>query len=157
MVELRNAETTEPFYQVRVAWLQYLLGRYDDSIASYRKAIALKDNLDARLGIVNCQLAQGKYAEAMLDIDELLPAHPQNTTLLAKGAYAAYMRKEYSRAVIYYQNLLAIAPWDMENRGYLVNNLFLSGQEEEGKRQLALLRKYYPQSAMLTLYKDMLK
>jgi tetratricopeptide (TPR) repeat protein len=157
MLELQSAEPNEPFYQVRVAWLQYLLGRYEDAILTYRKAIKLQDNLDAQLGIVNCQLALGKYQEAIGLVDELLKEHAQNPTLMSKGAYAAYMKKDYARAVSYYQMLIGIYPWDMESRGYLVNNLFLSGQEEEGKRQLSLLKKYYPQSAIINLYSSKLK
>jgi len=157
MLELQSAEPAEPFYQVRVAWLQYLLGRYDEAILTYRKAIALQDNLDAHLGIVNCQLALGKYQEAMAIADELLKVHAQNPTLMSKAAYAAYMKKDYALAASYYQKLIAIYPWDMESRGYLVNNLFLAGQEEEGKRQLVLLKKYYPQSAIVTQYSAKLK
>ena len=157
MIELRDADPAEPFYQVRVAWLQYLLGRYDDAIASYRKAIALQDNLDAWLGIINCQLALGKYNEAMAGVDEQLKIHRQNPTLMSKGAYAAYMKKDYARAAAYYQTLISIYPWDMESRGYLVNNLFLSAQDTEGIRQLNLLKKYYPRSAMLELWSHKLK
>lgn len=157
MVELRDAEPTEPFYQVRVAWLQYLLGRYDDAIASYRKSIALQDNLDAWLGIINCQLALGKYLEAMAGVDEQLKIHRQNPTLMSKGAYAAYMKKDYAKAAAYYQTLISFYPWDMESRGYLVNNLFLSAQDAEGIRHLNLLKKYYPRSAMVELWSHKLQ
>lgn len=157
MLELQAADTKEPFYQVRVAWLQYLLGRYDDAIASYRKALGIMENLDARTGVINCHLALGRYNDAIAEVDEQLKTHRQNPTLLSKGAYAAYLKKDYAKAVEYYQTMIAIYPWDMESRGYLVNNLFLAGQIEEGRRQLILLKKYYPQSAIVKQYKDKLK
>lgn len=157
MLELQAADAKEPFYQVRIAWLQYLLGRYEEAIASYRKALALLENLDARTGIINCLLALGRYPEAIAEVDEQLKTHRQNPTLISKGAYAAYMKKDYARAVTYYQTMIAIYPWDFESRGYLVNNLFLAGQNEEGQRQLLLLKKYYPQSAIVEQYKDKLK
>ena len=157
MMELQAADAKEPFYQVRIAWLQYLLGRYEEAIATYRKALGLMENLDARTGIINCLLSLGRYNEAIAEVDEQLKTHRQNPTLISKGAYAAYMKKDYARAVTYYQTMIAIYPWDFESRGYLVNNLFLAGQNEEGLRQLLLLKKYYPQSAIVEQYKDKLK
>jgi len=94
MRELSAADPQEPFYQVRIAWLEYLLGRYERSISSYRKAIGLRDNLDARVGIISCHLALGDYRLALSATDSLLVEQRQNPQLLAKAAYAAYLLKE---------------------------------------------------------------
>lgn len=157
MQDLIKTEPSEPFYQVRIAWLQYLSGQYADAIVSYQKAIALLDNLDAHLGIINCQLALGNYPEAMKLADIQIAIHKQNPTLYSKAAYAAYMQKDYAKAATYYNTMIAIYPWDMESRGYLVNNLYLAGNIQEATAQFVLLKKYYPKSPIIEQYKDILK
>jgi tetratricopeptide (TPR) repeat protein len=80
----------------------------------------------------------------------------QNPTLISKAAYAAYMLKDYALAAAYYAKAEALYPWDMENRGYLVNNLYLAGKTAEARKQYQLLKKYYPQSQIVSMYKDLL-
>ncbi|MFA7543297.1 MAG: tetratricopeptide repeat protein [Candidatus Cloacimonadaceae bacterium] len=157
MQRLKAKEPSDAFYQIRIAWLEYLLGQYDASLESYLAALQLKEHLDARIGVINCLLALGRYQELLGKVDTLLVAHPENQILLAKGAYAAYLAKDYRKAAEYYQKIIDISPWDMESRGYLVNNLFLAGKEVEALRQLRLLLKYYPHSSIIELYKDRLK
>lgn len=157
MRELATADASEPFYQVRIAWLEYLLGRYERAISSYRKAIDLRDNLDARVGIINCHLALSDYRPALNAADSLLVEHRQNTQLLGKAAYAAFMLKEHSQAADYYKRILQLYPWDMEIRGYLVNNLYLAKRVEEAKAEYRLLKKYYPLSGIVAQYKGVLE
>ncbi len=157
MQDLVKAEPNDAFYQVRVAWLQYLSGLYTDAIASYQRSIGIVDNLDAHIGIINCQLALGNYAEALMLCDAQLLVHKQNPTLYSKAAYAAFMQKDHSLAASYYKRSLDIYPWDMEARGYLVNNLYLAGSVREAKEQYQTLKKYYPKSTIVDQYKDILK
>ncbi|MDD3534725.1 MAG: hypothetical protein PHC50_01075 [Candidatus Cloacimonetes bacterium] len=157
MQKLKVKEPSDAFYQVRIAWLEYLLGRYDASLASYQAALQLKEHLDAQIGVINCLLALGRYPELLGKVDTLLVVHPENQILMVKGAYAAYLAKDYRKAAEYYRKITDISPWDMESRGYLVNNLFLAGEESEALMQLRLLMKYYPHSSIIELYKDRLK
>jgi tetratricopeptide (TPR) repeat protein len=47
-------------------------GRFDESIAQYRKALALDSNFTAsRIGIANNLMLQGKHKEALAEMDEL--------------------------------------------------------------------------------------
>ncbi|HRY83856.1 MAG TPA: tetratricopeptide repeat protein [Candidatus Cloacimonadota bacterium] len=156
MLELSSKDPADSFYKVRIAWLQYLMGKYQEAILTYRAAIALQDNLDAQTGIINCLLALGQYSEAITAVDAQLIVHKQNPTLMSKAAYAAYMSKNYALAASYYQRMLSIYPWDMESRGYLVNNLYLAGNVEEARLQYQSLLKYYPQSTIITQYKGVL-
>ena len=157
MRELAAADASEPFYQVRIAWLEYLLGRYERAISSYRKAISLRDNLDAHIGIINCHLALGDYRPTLNAADSLLAQHSGHTQLLGKAAYAAYMLKEHSRAADYYARIIQLYPWDMEIRGYLVNNLYLAKRVDEARAEYRLLKKYFPQSGIVAQYKGVLE
>ena len=56
---------SEEFAQLRHAWLFYLAGRFDESVAGYRRAQQLNPNsLDAMLGVTLPLMAQWKWKEA---------------------------------------------------------------------------------------------
>lgn len=153
MQELKNSDPSDGFYQIRIAWLLYLKGNYGDACSAYQEAIRLDDNIDAQTGYVNTLLALGRYAEALDACRRLASLHPENPILLGKGGYAAYQLKDYRSAAEFYAQIARSYPWDMENRSYLMNNLYLSEQEEAAREQYQFLKKYYPQSALLPPYK----
>lgn len=150
--ELLAAAPNDAFYQVRVAWLLYLQGNYGDAASAYEAAIRLQDSLDAQLGRLNSLLALARYTEALQHSRAQVKLHPENAALLGKGAYAAYMLKDYGTAAEFFARITALQPWDMENRGYLMNNLYLSEQEDAAREQYLFLKKYYPQSQLLPNY-----
>lgn len=152
MQELQVQEPNDPFYQLRVAWLQYLMANYGEAALSYQKAIQLDNNLDAHMGLINCYVAMGKYAEALAEIRVLANIHTQNPMLLGQGGYAAYMLKDYRTAADFYGRIAALYPWDMQNRAFLMNNLYLSEQDAAAREQYLFLKKYYPQSSLLPTY-----
>ncbi len=152
MQEIAKADANDEFYQLRIGWLQYMLGRYDDAIKSYSKSNTIAHNLDAQTGIVNCQLALGKWDEARALADQILISHPQNPTILSKAAYAAYMKQDYAGAAEYYKTQNKYYPWDMEVLGYLVNNLYLAKDVENARKHYQKLKKYYPDSPIVKEY-----
>lgn len=149
MQKLLQEEPTEVFYTMRTAWLYYLLGSYPQALALYQQSLSRLDHLDAHLGIINCQLALGQWDQALASSQKILPAHSQNTVLLSKAAYAAYMKEAYGTAADYFGLIIAISPWDLENRGYWVNNLYLSGNLSEAKKEYRILKKYAPESQIV--------
>jgi tetratricopeptide (TPR) repeat protein len=152
MAEIAATDTNDDFYQLRIGWLQYLLGKYNEAIKSYTKSNTIAHSLDAQTGIVNCQLALGKWDDARELADQILKSYPQNTVILGKAAYAAYMKQDYAGAASYYLSIIRITPWDMEIRGYLVNNLYLSKDTENARKHYVLLKKYYPESLIVKEY-----
>lgn len=152
MRERQTAEPKDGFYQLRIAWLLYLKGNYGDALTAYDAAIRLHDSLDAQLGRLNSLLALGRYTEVLEHSQAQIRLHPENTLLLGKGAYAAYMLKDHKTAADFFASIAALYPWDMENRAYLMNNLYLSEQEAAARVQYNFLKKYYPQSPMLSDY-----
>lgn len=150
--ELLATAPNDAFYQVRVAWLLYLQGNYGDAASAYEASIRLQDSLDAQLGRLNSLLTLGRYTEALQHSRAQIVLHPENTVLLGKGAYAAYMLKDYRTAAELFGRIAVLYPWDMENREYLMNNLYLSEQEDAAREQYLFLKKYYPQASLLPNY-----
>ncbi|MDD2423348.1 MAG: tetratricopeptide repeat protein [Candidatus Cloacimonetes bacterium] len=149
MQKLLRDEPTEVFYSMRTAWLYYLLGSYQEALNLYQQSLSRLDHLDAHLGIINCQLALGQWDQALASSQKVLPTNSQNTILLSKAAYAAFMNKAYGTAADYFGFIVASSPWDLENRGYWVNNLYLSGNLSEAKKQYRILKKYHPDSQIV--------
>lgn len=156
VTKLIETEPNDSFFNIRLAWLQYQNAQYNEALASYTKSATLQENLDARIGMINCHFALGNYREAIKIADTQLQIHKQNPTLISKAAYGAYILKDYALAAAYYSRMIEIYPWDMESRGYLVNNLYLAGKTSEAKKQYQTLNKYYPQSQIISLYAGIL-
>lgn len=156
MEEIAAVDSTDEFYQLRIGWLQYLLGRYADAIKSYSKSNTIAHSLDAQTGILNCQLALGKWDEARALADQILKSYPSNPVILGKAAYAAYMKQDHRGAADYYLAILKITAWDMEIRGYLVNNLYLAKDVDAARRHYQKLKKYYPDSTIVKEYAKLL-
>jgi tetratricopeptide (TPR) repeat protein len=156
MEEIAATDTTDEFFPLRIGWLQYLLGRYSDAIISYTKSNNIAHSLDAQTGIVNCQLALGKWDNARDLADQILKSYPQNAVILGKAAYAAYMKQDYRGAADYYLAILKTSSYDMEIRGYLVNNLYLAKDVENARKHYQKLKKYYPDSPIVKEYAKVL-
>lgn len=154
MQNLAAQDSTEPFYQARIAWLQYLLGDYQNALASYQNAARSLNHLDAWTGMINCYLALANWNEALRIAQEQLRTHSQNPTLLGKAAYASYMKRDYQAAAQYFATIVQYYPWDMDNRAYLLNNLYLAGRIDEARTEYFKLKKYYPASTMLSEYRS---
>ncbi|HQP63184.1 MAG TPA: tetratricopeptide repeat protein, partial [Candidatus Cloacimonas sp.] len=148
MEDLNTSDPNDEFYILRIAWLQYLLGRYNDSLKNYQKSNNIFPSLDAQTGILNCQLALGLWNDAHNQAEQILKKFSQNIVVLSKAAYATYMLQNYRATADYYQRIINISPWDMEARGYLVNNLYLAKDIENARKHYQILIKYAPDSAM---------
>ena len=157
MEDLNTTDPNDSFYNLRIAWLQYLLGRYNDSLKNYQKSYNIFPSLDAQTGILNCQLALGLWNDAHIQAEQILKKYPQNMLVLGKAAYATYMLQDYQATANYYQRIIDIFPWDMESRGYLVNNLYLAKDIENARKHYQLLKKYAPDSAMVKEYSNIFK
>lgn len=143
---LAVSDPDEPFYQIRIAWLLYLSGKYSNALIAYQKAAKMLDCVDAHTGIINSNLALGNWDQAIAIATEMLKVHQQSPSLLSKIAYAAYMKKDYNTSSRYYGRIVELYPWDMDNRAYYVNNLYLAGKLNEAKAEYAKLKKYSPDS-----------
>lgn len=157
MEDLNTSDPNDEFYILRIAWLQYLLGRYNDSLKNYQKSNNIFPSLDAQTGILNCQLALGLWNDAHNQAEQILKKFSQNIVVLSKAAYATYMLQNYRATADYYQRIINISPWDMEARGYLVNNLYLAKDIENARKHYQTLKKYAPDSAMAKEYSKIFK
>jgi tetratricopeptide (TPR) repeat protein len=67
------------FALLRTGWLNYLLGKHNDAVESYKQALAVNSkSLDARLGMTLPLLAQQRWREAAYHARQVLEIAPWN-------------------------------------------------------------------------------
>lgn len=77
---LSQTETKE-FASLRYAWLNYLMGHYNDAIRSYQVALDMNPgSIDARLGISLPLMAQLRWREATKVLTDVLAISPWDYT-----------------------------------------------------------------------------
>ncbi len=146
MKALEIQDTTDAFYKLRIGWLLYLSGKYNESLAYYQKSLKISPCVDAQIGIVNCYLYLGMWNDAISLCKEVLTTYPDYTDVLLKAGFAAYMKKEYNQSINYYLKALIVSPYSFEARGYLVAAYYYNGNNTEAKKHYQFLKRYYPAS-----------
>lgn len=74
-----NSVSDHEFAIIRHGWLNYLQGKYNESIIDYKNALKInKDSLDANLGVTLPLLAQKRWREAAGFASSVLAVAPWN-------------------------------------------------------------------------------
>ncbi len=119
---------------LRLGWLNYNAGLFDESQAHYQKALNLKPySEEARFGIVLPAAATGKWDLVIKIYNEILQNSPANTTALYRLGLIYYGRKEYSKAYNFFEKLVNLYPFNYDGLlMYAWTNLQL-GKSREAK------------------------
>ena len=107
----------EDSYEInlRLGWLTYQLGLFTESMAYYRKAVALKPYaIEAKFGFAYPAAAAGNWNEVILQYDEILKICPNNTTAMHRLGLIYYGREEYSKAYPLFQKVVNLYPFDYD-------------------------------------------
>ena len=116
------------------------LGRATDAETAYRGALDMAKSEDERLKVL---LSLGElykrnknWEKAQAAFESALKIKPQNPELMQTIAEMAYARKNYSQAILWLRQALAIRP-NTEGRELLGNALYLSGLFAEAVPEFA--------------------
>ena len=91
-------------------------GRYTSAESAYRYAtISEPDNLEYKLGIVKCQVAQGNYDAAAAMLDELLQRYPEKDTLWSIQANIYLQKNLPGKAAVNFEMLRRLGKATPEN------------------------------------------
>ena len=123
-----------PFVQMRLGWLGYLDGDYEEGAAAYKRSIgAAPMAITPRLGLLNCYLALSRIDEAIDTANAILKIDPLNYRAHKTLGDLYYVREDYTRASSHYSRLSAAYPDDLQiatNIGWCYLKL--------GEKQMAL-------------------
>ncbi|MCB9763173.1 MAG: tetratricopeptide repeat protein [Alphaproteobacteria bacterium] len=133
---------------LRQGWLLYLLGRYDDSVAAYRKAMAAdKSGVEARLGVTLPLMALRRWSEAEAECKEVLKIAPGNYLAMSRMAYVLYNSGRHAEAEAAYAALIKLYPSDVEMRTGLGWAQIKQGKTAEAKKNLEYVLHLVPDHA----------
>jgi tetratricopeptide (TPR) repeat protein len=107
----------EDSYEInlRLGWLNYNAGLFDDSKVNYRKALAvLPYSEEAKFGIILPLSARGEWDEVMRYYNQILANNPGNTVALYRLGLIYYNRKDYIQAARNIQKVVDLYPFDYD-------------------------------------------
>ncbi len=104
----------ESSYEInlRLGWLNYNAGLFDEAIIFYSRAQKLKPySEEARFGLILPLAALGRWNEVIALYDKILEINPNNTVALYRLGLVYYGRKDYSKAYPLFKKVVDLYPF----------------------------------------------
>ncbi len=119
---------------LRIGWLLYNAGLFDQSAAHYQKAINLKPySEEAKFGLIYPKVAQAKWAEVINLYKSILKINPKNTIANYRMGLIFYGGKNYTKAATYFKKVLDLYPFDYDALLMLAWTDYFLGKKNEAK------------------------
>ena len=111
---------------LRLGWLNYEAGLFTESASHYQRALNLLPySEEAKFGLIYPKSAMGKWDEVIEIYKKILEVHPQNTLANYRLGLIFYGRKNYEKALKYFQKLVDLYPFGHDGLIMLaIRNLF---------------------------------
>jgi tetratricopeptide (TPR) repeat protein len=99
-------------FNLRLGWLNYQAGMFDESKIYYRRAQNLLPySEEARFGLILPLAARGEWNEVITLYNQILANNPGNTIALYRLGLIHYERKEYIQAARFFQKVIDLYPF----------------------------------------------
>jgi tetratricopeptide (TPR) repeat protein len=145
-------------FQLRMGWLNYLAGKYPESVNSYRKALIKgKDSIEAKLGLMLPLMAQSKWTDAEKVGKEIIAVDNFSYLANSRLAFIYYNLKLFKDAESYYRKVLNYYPGDMEMQTGLGWSLLQQGKKEAAQKVFAEVLFYAPNQVSASVGMGMIK
>lgn len=100
---------------LRLGWLSYMNGLFNESVAYYNKAIQLKPySLQPRFGLAYPASAMGNWNQVKGQYFKILEIDPQNTTANFRLGMIYYGNEDYAAALKYFEKMVNLYPFDYD-------------------------------------------
>ncbi len=124
----------EDSYEInlRLGWLTYLSGNFNDARAYYNKAITLMPYaIEARFGLVYPAAAMGNWTEVIKQYEKILEITPNNSIAIHRLGLIYYGREEYELARKQFEKVVNLYPFDYDGLTMLAwSNFKLNNMRE---------------------------
>jgi tetratricopeptide (TPR) repeat protein len=118
------------------------LADFEQALSAYKKALEFTpDSLEARLGLGDVYLREGKADDALAEYGPVAAASPQSVPAQFRIADANLRRGNYPEAAAAAEKALAIDPKHQRTRYIRATALLRMDRKEEGDRELELYQK----------------
>ncbi|KAK3302533.1 uncharacterized protein B0T15DRAFT_308723 [Chaetomium strumarium] len=123
---------------------------YDKALVAYRQAIAAdKRHYNAYYGIGKVYEKLGNYEKALSHYHSALQIHPTHAVLICCMGTILQRQKQIVQALPYFTKAVELAPRAPEMRSKKAQALLVTGQLEEAKRELLILKDIAPNNAQV--------
>lgn len=130
---------------LRLGWLNYNAGLFDESVIYYHRAQNLKPySEEARFGLILPLAALGKWDNVIKSYDEILSVNPNNTVALYRLGLVYYGRKEYSKANTLFTKVVDLYPFGYDGLLMLGWTSFHMGNNNQAKVLFNKVKLYNP-------------
>ena len=97
---------------LRLGWLNYNAGLFDESVIFYSNAQKLKPySEEARFGLILPKAALGRWNEVIELYNKILEISPNNTVALYRLGLVYYGRKDYNKAQPLFKKVVDLYPF----------------------------------------------
>ncbi|AEO68988.1 fed7ec0f-7d21-49ba-af38-a3fc69b6a51d [Thermothielavioides terrestris] len=123
---------------------------YDKALVAYRHAIAAdKRHYNAYYGIGKVHEKLGNYEKALSHYHSALLIHPTHAVLICCMGTILQRQKQIVQALPYFIRAVELAPRAPEMRSKKAQALLVTGQLEEAKKELLILKDMAPNNAQV--------
>ena len=150
---LQSIKTLEAVYDensyeinLRLGWLNYQSGKFNESMALYNKAISIFPYaIEAKFGLVLPAAALAKWDLVIDQYDKILEIDPKNTYANYRLGFIYYERKEYEKAHSYFEKVVNLYPFDYDGLLMFAWTKFQLHQLREAKILFNKVLMYSPE------------
>lgn len=133
---------------LRLGWLNYNAGLFDNSIIFYSSARKLKPySEEAKFGLILPLSALGKWNEVISLYNQILEASPQNTVALYRLGLVYYGRKDYNQAHKLFKKVVDLYPFGYDGLLMLGWSSYFIGDYNQAKVLFNKVNLYNPGDA----------
>lgn len=130
---------------LRLGWLNYNAGLFDESIIFYTNAQKLKPySEEARFGLILPKAALGRWNEVIDLYNQILEVNPNNTVALHRLGLVYYGRKEYSKAEPLFKKVVDLYPFGYDGLLMLGWTSYFLGNYNQAKVLFNKVKLYSP-------------
>ncbi|WP_340111527.1 tetratricopeptide repeat protein [Maribellus mangrovi] len=140
----------ESSYEInlRLGWLNYNAGLFDESIIFYNKAQKLKPySEEARFGLILPKAALGRWDEVIDLYDKILEINPNNTVAIYRLGLVYYGRKDYDKAYPLFKKVVDLYPFGYDGLLMLGWTSYFLGNYNQAKVLFNKVKLYNPNDA----------
>lgn len=116
ILDLKNIYDANSYeINLRLGWLTYSSGQFNESQGYYNKAIDLKPfAIEPRFGVVLPQAAMGNWNSVIAHYEKILEIAPNNSIAMHRLGLIYYGQKEYLKAEKYFEKVVNLYPFDYD-------------------------------------------
>jgi tetratricopeptide (TPR) repeat protein len=133
---------------LRMGWLYYNTGRFDESVNYYSRAQQLMPySEEARFGLILPKAALGRWDEVIELYNKILEIHPNNTVAMFRLGMIYYERKNYDKALPLFKKVVDLYPFGYDGLLMLGWTSYFMGNYNQAKVLFNKVKLYNPGDA----------